>query len=88
MIMSGYGWNDWKISQDILAWLSTEKNRLILLHKDPQRLCTESTSWLGANYDRLVQEGKIVPINGWLCETDWDSVATDSVARSVASVRS
>lgn len=76
IIMSGYGWNDRGINGQLFDWLfSSSHKRIILLHKDPEKkIKEESRSGMWHRYDKLVSEGRLIPIKKWLSEISLDEI--------------
>lgn len=69
MIVSGYGWRDQGITNQIDRWLDSDTNRAIaLLHQRPEEL-GENSSILAMGYDSLRQSGQLIPIRKWMCDT-------------------
>ncbi len=77
IIMSGYGWNDRGINGRLFEWLlSSHQKRLILLHNNPElEIKSKSKSAMWHRYDKLVEDGRLVPIKNWLSETSIEDIA-------------
>lgn len=71
MIMSGYGWNDRGINGRIFEWLSSSSSkRLYFLHENPDKIKETSKSAMWHRYDEEVKQGRIIPINKYLMDTN------------------
>ncbi len=82
MIMSGYGWGDTAINFRLENWLDYNKNnRIILLHKNPQKLMSRSLQ-LDQSYNGLVKLGQLVPVPQYLCGTSLSDL-TNQISRSL-----
>jgi hypothetical protein len=74
MIMSGYGWGDTGITNQIDWWLEQRPtNRLVLLHRRPEEIRDRSPLVM-MSYDDLVQRGQLVLVERWLCDTSLPSL--------------
>lgn len=70
MVMSGYGWGDTGITNQIDRWLEQRpSNRLILLEERPEQIVDRSPIIEGA-YDDLIRRGQLVPVRSWMCNTN------------------
>ena len=70
IVMSGYGWNDKGINALLFKWLYSSGNRRIyLLHREPEeKIKKNSKSPMWHSFDRLVEEGRLIPIKKWFSE--------------------
>jgi hypothetical protein len=67
MIVSGYGWGDTGITNQLDRWFDQRPgNRLILLHERPEEI-VERSPIVHGSYADLVQRRKLIPIRSWLC---------------------
>jgi hypothetical protein len=74
MIMSGYGWGDTGISNQIYRWLDQRaSNRLVLLHATP-RVIEERSMLMQGGYGVRVQSGQLVPVERWMSDTSLASI--------------
>ena len=76
MVMSGYGWNDRGINGMLFEWISSSlERRLILLHKNPEvEIKEKSKSAMWHRYDKLVEEGRLIPVKKWFSEIHFDEL--------------
>ncbi len=75
IIMSGYGWNDRGINGRLFQWLgSSFKNKIILLHENPEDLKRYSRSALWHKYDGLVKEKRLILIKKWFSDTKYSDI--------------
>lgn len=69
IIMSGYGWGDRGMNDDLLGWLHDSKKRtLFLLHENPEELRDDPRRGLLRSYDDFVTEKRLIPIKNWMCD--------------------
>ena len=69
MVMSGYGWGDTGITNQIDRWLDQRPtNKLVLLHERPKEL-VERSPILGRSYDDLTKRRQLILIRNWMCNT-------------------
>jgi len=76
IVMSGYGWADKGINRSLGEWLlqNGSKRRIILLHKNPEKLRAESKHGFHWRFDDLVAQGRLVLHRHWLEKTDAKTV--------------
>ncbi len=76
IVMSGYGWNDRGINGKLFEWLlSSFEKKLILLHRTPvESIKEKSKSAMRHRYDKLIEEGRLIPIKKWFSETSLDEI--------------
>jgi hypothetical protein len=69
IVMSGYGWGDMAINFQLDKWMDDcDRNRIILLHKTPEKLVNRSML-LESAYDAWTRSGQLVCIRHWLSDT-------------------
>ena len=69
MVMSGYGWADTGITNQLERWLDQRaSNRLVLLDEKPEDVVVRSPL-MAMSYDSFVAKGQLIPIRTWLCKT-------------------
>lgn len=68
IIMSGYGWNDKGINARLMNWIGRSFDKhLYLLHENPEEdIRDKSKSAMGYRYNKLVEDGRLIPIKKWL----------------------
>jgi hypothetical protein len=77
IVMSGYGWADTGITNQLDRWLERSlKNRIVLLHENPETLVDRSKI-LAVSYDGLVRRRQLVPIGRWLSDTSLSDIASE-----------
>lgn len=75
IFISGYGWNDNGINGRIINWLeSHEENRIVIFARDISPISyietrKEPPSALWSNWDKWVEEKKIIVIEKWISES-------------------
>jgi hypothetical protein len=71
IVMSGYGWGDRGISNQLERWIDRSlSNRIILLYEKPEMLAERSVI-LAEGYNRLVRRRQLIPIGQWLSNTSF-----------------
>ncbi len=74
IILSGFGWNDKYVSDTLIRWMSSsEKNKLILLHKTPESI-KKSRSAIWQRYDDLLKCRRLVPVEKWFSDTKLEDI--------------
>jgi hypothetical protein len=77
IVMSGYGWGDIGINNQLDRWLDqSPEKRIILLHRFPETLLDRSKI-LAVSYESIVRRRKLVPIEKWLSDTSLGDIAAD-----------
>lgn len=77
MVMSGYGWGDTGISNQLERWLERSPGkRIVLLHEKPEALVDRSKI-LAVGYDGLVRRRQLIPIGRWLSDTSLSDIASE-----------
>lgn len=75
ILISGYGWNDIGVNKLLFNWIDSKKeNKIILLHRNPNELKVNSRSALIYRFDKLVESGKLVLIEKWLCDLNFQEL--------------
>jgi hypothetical protein len=73
-VLGGYGWNDRWINGRLLEWLYLSvQNKIVLLRERPEKL-RSSKSAMWHPYDKLVENGKLVPIKKWLSDANLTAI--------------
>jgi hypothetical protein len=74
MIVSGYGWADTGITNQIDRWLDQRaSNRVVLLHERPEEM-VERSPIIGRSYEDLVQRRQLVLVRRWMCHTSLQEI--------------
>ena len=74
IVMSGYGWGDMAINFQLDKWMDDcDRNRIILLHKTPEKLVNRSML-LESGYDAWTRTGQLVCIRNWLSDTSMNDL--------------
>jgi hypothetical protein len=69
MVMSGYGWGDTGITNQIDRWLEQQPSRrLVLLHERPEEI-RERSPIAAKSYELFVERQQLIPIRSWMCNT-------------------
>jgi hypothetical protein len=77
IVMSGYGWGDVGISNQLERWLErSARQRIVLLHEDPESLLDRSKI-LAVSYDALVRKRQLIPVKQWMSATSLSELESD-----------
>lgn len=77
MVISGFGWGDVGITNQIDRWLDqSPDNRLILLHEHPEELASRS-KLLAMSYDYLIGRRQLISVPRWLSDTSFNQIEKD-----------
>jgi hypothetical protein len=77
IVMSGYGWGDIGISNQLDRWLGRSSDkRIILLYENPEAL-TDRSKILAESYGMLVRRRKLIPVGRWMSDTSLSDIASD-----------
>jgi len=72
ILILGYGWNDIGINKILFSWIDSKpENTIILLHRNPEKLRSNSKSALIYRFDELVKSSKLILVERWLCDLDF-----------------
>ena len=72
ILITGYGWNDIGINKILFSWIDSKpENTIILLHRNPEKLRSNSKSALINRFDKLVKSSKLILVERWLCDLDF-----------------
>lgn len=75
MVMSGYGWGDTGITNQIDRWLEQKpSSRLVLLHESPEEIVARSPI-AAKSYEGLLRRRQLIPIRSWMCDTSLATVS-------------
>lgn len=77
IVMSGYGWGDMGITNQLERWLErSPQQRIILLHENPEILI-DHCKMLAVSYDGLVRRRQLIAVTHWLSDTSMPDIEAD-----------
>ncbi|MCK4339262.1 MAG: SIR2 family protein [Candidatus Cloacimonetes bacterium] len=75
LIISGYGFRDKGINAKIIEWFySNDKNKFILIHKNPDGLKDKARGAIRMKWDNWIQEKKLLIIKKWFEDVKWEEL--------------